>query len=149
MPDPGIASIFHKDTLATLSGGRTFDKAQRVLQEGRVLGVEAAAGELAGLVKPQEVGRAPYEVRIWVKEEGLAYACTCPVGIARQFCKHAVAIALTHLAKQRERAEAQIAALKPKLMNLSMNALLDGLIAHAKVDESVLLALQALVAEEA
>ncbi len=142
--DSGITSILHRDTLATIVGTRTFDRGQRCFAEGRVLGVGSQPGELAGLVRPAEAGRQPYEIRIWVREDGLAYACTCPVGLEQKFCKHAVAIAIAHLEQERKKHEEKIAGLKEQLMNLSLNALLDGLIAHAKADPAVATALEAI-----
>lgn len=69
-------------------GAKTFERGEQCFASGRVLGVESSVGELAGIV----TGRPPYDVRIWVKDDSLAYECTCPVGTSRQFCKHAVAM---------------------------------------------------------
>jgi len=145
--DPGIASILHRDTLATIVGTRTFDRGQQCFAEGRVLGVGSQPGELAGLVRPNEPGRASYEIRIWVREDGLAYACTCPVGVEQKFCKHAVAVAIAHLEQERRRHEEKIVGLREQLMNVSLNALLDGLIEHAKADPAVAAALEAIAAQ--
>ena len=68
-----------------------------MLRGEAVLGVAVDAGQLRGKVRPSESGRADYEVRVWTKEDGIAYRCTCPVGEEGRFCKHAVAIALAHL----------------------------------------------------
>lgn len=68
MRSPGIANILHRDTLAMIVGGKTFERGEQCFTDGRVLGVESARGELAGLVRPQESGRSPYEVRIWVPD---------------------------------------------------------------------------------
>jgi uncharacterized Zn finger protein len=147
MPDStSIASILHRSTIATIVGGRTFERGEQCFNEGRVLGVGTAPGELAGIVKPQDLSRKPYEIRIWVRDDGLAYACTCPMGLEQRFCKHAVAVAIAHFEKERERAEAAISGLREKLLDLSMNALLDGLIAHARADHQVAFALQDIVA---
>lgn len=147
MRSVGIANILHRDTIATLVGDRAFKRGMECFNEGRVLGVEAAAGELAGLVKPQEAGRAPYEVRIWVREDGLAFECTCPIGSSRQFCKHTIAVTLLHLEKERKRAEQELAGLREKLMGLSIKGLLDGLVAQARLDPAVHEALKLLCSE--
>jgi len=118
-------------------GGPTFKRGQDCFGEGRVLGVESGTGELCGLVKPQEQGRAPYEIRIWVHEDGLAFQCTCPVGSSRQFCKHAVAVTLAHLQKERLTAEQEIELLRGRLMEVSLKDLLDGLVKHAKLEPGV------------
>ncbi len=123
-------------------GSKTFERGEQCFTTGRVLGVESGPGELCGVVRPQDRTRAPYEVRIWVRDDGLAYQCTCPIGEARQFCKHAVAIALAHLEREAQRGERELAALRTQLMNVSMAALLDGLVQHARVDRDLLDALK-------
>jgi uncharacterized Zn finger protein len=145
MASAGIANILHRDTIAALVGGKAFDRGQQCFQAGRVLGVEAAGGELCGLVRPQEAGRAPYEVRIWVREDGVAFECTCPIGSTRQFCKHTVAVTLAHLEKERRRAEAELASLREQLMSVSLKQLLDGLLEQARLDPAVHAALRQVV----
>jgi uncharacterized Zn finger protein len=142
----GIANILHRDTLAMIVGGPTFKRGQDCFTEGRVLGVESAEGELCGLVKPQEQGRTAYEIRIWVHEDGLAFQCTCPVGTSRQFCKHAVAVTLAHLQKERATAEQEIARLRERLMEVSLRDLLDGLVEQARLEPSVHQALKLICA---
>jgi uncharacterized Zn finger protein len=137
-----IANILHRETLAMIVGSKTFERGEQCFNAGRVMGVESGRGELCGFVRPQDKARAPYEVRIWVREDGLAYQCSCPIGAARQFCKHAVAIALAHLERDHARVERELAALRADLMNLSMTALLDGLVQHARVDRDLLDALK-------
>ncbi len=144
MTNLGVASILHRDTIAMIVGSRTFERGQDCFTAGRVLGVESGSGELCGIVKPQESGRAPYEVRIWVRDDGLAFQCTCPIGASRQFCKHAVAVALGHFEKERRKGEAELEGLRDRLMGLSLKALLDGLVQRAKEDPSVLSALRQL-----
>ena len=127
-------------------GGPTFKRGQDCFSEGRVLGVESAPGELCGMVEPQEDGRAAYEIRIWVRDEGLAFQCTCPIGARQQFCKHAVAVTLAHLQKERLAAEREIDLLRDRLMDGSMKDLLDGLVKHARLEPSVREALQQICA---
>lgn len=129
-------------------GGPAFKRGQDCFTEGRVLGVESAPGELCGIVNPQEQGRAPYEIRIWVRDEGLAFQCTCPIGAKQQFCKHAVAVTLAHLQKERLTAEREIDLLRERLMEVSLKDLLDGLIRQAKLEPAVHQALQQLCAHE-
>jgi uncharacterized Zn finger protein len=138
----GIANILHRDTIAMIVGGRTFERGEQCFTAGRVLGVEAARGELCGVVRPQERARSPYEVRIWIREDGLAYECTCPVGTSRQFCKHTVAIALAHLERQRKEAERQaereLSQLRARLSAIRTATLLDQLVLHARREAGVL-----------
>lgn len=149
MPDPGIANILHRDTIAMIVGSRTFERGEQCFAGGNVLGVEAGNGELCGVVRPREASRAPYEVRIWVRPEGLAYECTCPIGANREFCKHTVAIALAHLDKERRRAERELEGLRDQLMKISISKLFDGLVAHARTDPNVLAALRQICAAAA
>lgn len=146
--DIGIASILHRQTLATIVGGKMFDRGLECFTANRVLGVDSAAGELCGIVKPQEAGRAPYEIRIWVRDDGLAYECTCPIGVTQKFCKHTVAVALAHLEKEEKERLRRIDQLREHLMDLPLKKLFDGLIDHAKRDAGVLAALTALTAQE-
>jgi uncharacterized Zn finger protein len=140
-----LTSVLHRDTLAMIVGGKTFGRGEECFRDGRVLGVQAAGGELAGLVKPQEDGRPPYEVRIWVKEDGLAFDCTCPMGTSDRVCKHTVAVTIAHLEQERLKVDQQLDALREKLMDLSLNQLFEGLLERARVDRSVLTALEELV----
>lgn len=142
MTGGGIANILHRETLAMIVGSKTFERGEQCFTTGQVLGVESGPGELCGVVRPRDRTRPAYEVRIWVRDDGLAYQCTCPIGAARQFCKHAVAIALAHLERESQRAERELAALRVELMNVSMAALLDGLVQHARVDRDLLDALK-------
>lgn len=141
MPTVPLTNVLHRDTLAMIVGGRTFSRGEECFDEGRVLGVQSAGGELAGLVKPAETGRSPYEVRIWVREDGLSFDCTCPIGNTRQICKHTVAVTLAHLDQERRRAEAEMTVLKAKLMDLSLNQLLDGLLSRGRHEPSLMAAL--------
>jgi uncharacterized Zn finger protein len=115
-----IASVLHRDTLAVLVGNRTYER-----------------GELRGTIKPNESGRAPYQVRIWVRAEGMAYQCTCPIGADRQFCKHGVAVALAHLA-----APAHAPVVEPDPAEL--RALAEQLVAKARRDPELLATLREL-----
>lgn len=139
-----LTSVLHRDTLEMIVGGRAFARGQECFEEGRVLGVQAAGGELAGLVTPQETGRKPYEVRIWVREDGLAFDCTCPIGNTRQVCKHTVAVTLAHLDQERRRAELELSSLRDQLMDLSLRELLDGLVTRARTEPALLAALKEL-----
>jgi len=129
-----IANILHRDTIAVIVGSKTFERGEACFTAKRVQSVEAGRGELLGVVRPNEVGRAPYIVRIWVREEGLAYECTCPIGVTRQFCKHTVAIALAHLEQERTEAERGLSVLREALTAVTQPALVDGLLVLARRD---------------
>jgi uncharacterized Zn finger protein len=130
----GIANILHRDTIAVIVGTHMFERGKRCFAEQRVQEVAASGGELRGRVKPTESHRAPYTVRIWVREDGLAYECTCPIGIKNQFCKHTVAIALAHLEKERTDAERGLGVLREALQTIPSTTLVDRLLVMARRD---------------
>jgi uncharacterized Zn finger protein len=130
----GIANILHRETIAVIVGSRTFERGERCFAAKRVQRVEASGGELRGVVRPSEGGRAPYAVRIWVRAEGLAYECTCPIGAQNQFCKHTVAIALAHLEQERAEAERGLGVLREALHAIPQPALIEGLLVLARRD---------------
>lgn len=137
----GIANILHRDTLAVLVGSKLFERGEQCFTAGRVIKVQSGRGELAGAVRPQEASRPPYWVRIWVRDDGVAYECTCPIGAQLQFCKHTVAIALAHLEQERRDAERGIAAMRARLLALSGPTLIDRLLARAQHEPALLAAL--------
>jgi uncharacterized Zn finger protein len=130
----GIANILHRETIAVIVGSQTFERGERCFAAKRVRSVEASRGELRGVVQPTESGRAPYTVRVWVRDEGLAYECTCPIGIKMQFCKHTVAIALAHLEQERIEAERGLGVLREALGAITQPTLIDGLLVLARRD---------------
>jgi uncharacterized Zn finger protein len=134
MLERGIASILHRATIAVIVGSKTFERGEACFTAKRVLTVQASAGELRGTVKPQETGRANYRCRIWLREEGVAYECSCPIGVNLQFCKHAVAIALAHLEQERADAERGLTILREALSTITQPALVEGLLQLARKD---------------
>ena len=130
----GIANILHRDTIAVIVGSQTFERGEKCFAAKRVQAVEASRGELRGRVLPTERDRAPYVVRIWMREEGLAYECTCPIGLSRQFCKHTVAIALAHLEAERVEAERGLGILREALFAVQPPALIERLLVLARRD---------------
>ena len=42
-------------------------------------------------------GTHDYEVRMWVEDDDLEFACDCPIGVDGEFCKHLVALAIAWL----------------------------------------------------
>lgn len=53
--------------------------------------------EHAGTITAKVLGTRPYKVKLWIKDGGLEYSCTCPVGAEGGFCKHCVATGLAWL----------------------------------------------------
>ena len=130
----GIANILHRDTIAVIVGSQTFERGEACFKSRRVERVEASPGELRGVVRPSEQGRRPYAVRVWVRDEGVAFECTCPIGVRLQFCKHTVAIALAYLEKERAEAEQGLALLRQALSALPQGRLVEGLLVMARRD---------------
>lgn len=135
--DGGIANILHRNTIAVIVGAKIFERGEACYAAGRVVRVEAGRGELRGSVQPQELGRAVYLVRIWVREDGLAYECSCPMGVQQQFCKHTVAIALAHLDAQRREAERELAVLRRRVLAVDPIVMVDRLLEHARTDPTL------------
>jgi uncharacterized Zn finger protein len=129
-----IASILHRDTIAALVGAKTYERGEACFRAQRVLHVDFGQGQVRGTVRPQEAGRPMYAVRIWAKDDGMAYSCTCPVGKEQKFCKHGVALALAHMEGERDAADDRLETLRRALVTVPNNALADGLIAAAKDD---------------
>jgi uncharacterized Zn finger protein len=94
-----IANILHQDTIRRLAGDRTFERGQAYYQDGRVVELARSGPALGAKVR----GERTYEVRLWVKDDNLAYHCTCPLGQEQTFCKHAVAVSLAWLGKPEAR----------------------------------------------
>jgi uncharacterized Zn finger protein len=140
MAGEDIASVLHRETIAVIVGNRTFERGEQCFAAGRVLEVAATRGELRGTIRPAESGRAPYRVRIWVRAEGMAYQCTCPIGSDRQFCKHGVALALAHLDRVKPPADD----LRARLLAMKPAALVDRLLERAARDPALLEALRGL-----
>lgn len=92
---PPIASILHQETIRRLSGDGAFERGKTYYAEGRVLEVHRKDASIVAKVRGTG---DPYEVRMWMKDESLAYSCTCPQGQEQAFCKHAVAVALSFVA---------------------------------------------------
>ncbi len=100
-----IASILHQETIRRLSGDGAFERGRKYFDDGRVTGVERKEGSVHAKVRGAEA--TPYAVRIWMKDETLAYSCSCPQGQDQAFCKHAVALALASVGGLSEIAIAQ------------------------------------------
>jgi uncharacterized Zn finger protein len=135
--DSGIANILHRGTIAVIAGAQTFERGERCFAAGRVEACEAGRGELRGVVRPTEATRAPYQTRLWVRADGLAYECTCPVGVERRLCKHTVAIALAHLERARAEADQGLDLLREALGAIRSEALIDGLLGMARRDSEL------------
>ena len=85
-----LRGLLDRDRVAILAGDRFLERGQRYAAEGRVHAIDEDSTAIAGTVS----GTHDYEVRIWVEDDDLAYACDCPIGVDGMFCKHLVALAV-------------------------------------------------------
>jgi uncharacterized Zn finger protein len=96
MSDPGpspFAHVLHADVVRRLSDTRSYERGQRYFREGRAAAPVRRGSRIEGRVH----GTTDYAVSLWIKGDGLAYSCTCPLSNEGTFCKHCVAVALAWL----------------------------------------------------
>jgi uncharacterized Zn finger protein len=117
-----FANILHREAIRALVDARTFDRGADYHAQGRVGVVARHEAALSATVR----GTSEYRVRLWVKEEGLAYSCSCPIGAEGSFCKHGVAVGLAWLAQGGAAAEeAETARLRDYVRALDKPELLE------------------------
>lgn len=90
-----FASILHKDAIKQLAHDRAYARGRDYFERGRVKALARHKSSLTGVVE----GGTAYAVRVWVKDTGLAYSCSCPHGEEGNFCKHCVALSLAWIAQ--------------------------------------------------
>ncbi|MFT3694981.1 MAG: DEAD/DEAH box helicase [Kofleriaceae bacterium] len=74
--------------------GQGYERGERYWREGRVVKYEVDGDHVAGVV----AGAEDYLVRLNGSGKKLISACSCPIGLRGETCKHAVALALHHIA---------------------------------------------------
>jgi uncharacterized Zn finger protein len=122
-----FASILHREAIRRLVDDRTFDRGVDYHAQGRVSALARHEAALSAKVR----GTNEYRVRLWVKEEGLAYSCSCPMGADGAFCKHGVAVGLAWLAQAAPAEEPDASALRGYLSGLEKPELVEILLAEA------------------
>jgi uncharacterized Zn finger protein len=129
-----LANILHRDVLRSLVDDRTFERGHDYFVQGRVSGLARHDASLVATVR----GTATYRVRLWVKEEGLAYSCTCPMGVDGAFCKHGVAVGLSWLShvdsRDRSPDDRSLVVVRTYLQQLDKKALVDLLLQEVGVN---------------
>jgi uncharacterized Zn finger protein len=80
--------------LLKLAGERSFERGDQYFRSGMVLSIAVTDSRIVGRVQGQEAYRAVLSLR----ERKLDWACTCPMGDERKFCKHCVALGLAYIA---------------------------------------------------
>ena len=79
--------------LRNLAAAESYARGERYWRQGRVISCEALGDHIQGVVH----GSQRYAVRLYEENRRIVSDCTCPVSIS--MCKHAVALALAHLAE--------------------------------------------------
>ncbi len=89
-------SLAHALTTAQLRAraGRGYERGERYWRQGRVSSYVVRPDLVTGIVNGSEA----YHVRLLARGKQLEADCTCPLGVRGELCKHAVALALHHLA---------------------------------------------------
>src|SRR3990172_9161407 len=88
-----LAEILDRKTLRRMAGTRSFERGEDYFSGGQVRRLAEDDGTLTARV----LGTREYRVKLWVEKGKIEYSCTCPVGMAGEFCKHCVAVGLSWL----------------------------------------------------
>ena len=95
------ANLLDQNTLLEMAGERSFERGQEYFSQGCVRGLAEHAGTITAKVQ----GTHDYRVKLWIKNGGVDYSCTCPVGADGGFCKHCVAVGLAWLNPEKTRGD--------------------------------------------
>ena len=90
-----LSKLLTESRLRTLAGGRAFGRGADYFESGAVTDLIDGGDTIKARVE----GTYEYEVSLRPERKTLGYDCTCPVGEAGDFCKHAVAVGLAWLAQ--------------------------------------------------
>jgi len=93
---PTLADAITEPALRAAAGERAFARGAAYFEDAAVTNLAVRGGTASARV----AGGREYVVRLWAEGQGLGHSCTCPVGDAGEFCKHAVAAGLAWLAQQ-------------------------------------------------
>lgn len=85
-----LSKLLTESRLRTLAGGRAFGRGADYFESGAVTDLIDGGDTIKARVE----GTYEYEVSLRPERKTLGYDCTCPVGEAGDFCKHAVAVGL-------------------------------------------------------
>ena len=88
-----LTALLTLETIKSLAGEKSFARGLAYFHDGVVGLVEEKAGRIQASVQ----GTHRYRVVFSVEDDKLVYECNCPVGNDGEFCKHAVAVALSWL----------------------------------------------------
>jgi len=85
-----------KAQLKQLTDTKSWKRGEGYHRNGNVVSLLEDKDIIIGKVS----GTRDYKVKLWVEDGELDGTCTCPMGEAGVFCKHCVAVGLTHLEGQ-------------------------------------------------
>src|SRR5262249_24787137 len=128
-----LATILTRRAVHRMADAGSLERGADYAARGRVHGL-TTDGEM---VVAEVTGTRRYSVRLWVENDALAYACTCPVGEDGLFCKPCVAVGLAWVASRMPGTAARPspADLRAHLSALSHDALVELLMEQAAVDD--------------
>src|SRR5665213_839368 len=86
-----LSNVLSEAIVERLSSLRSFARGTAYLDEGRVGPSRMGAGRVNATVQ----GSESYAVELRISDGRLRFACSCPIGIEGEFCKHCVAVALS------------------------------------------------------
>jgi uncharacterized Zn finger protein len=146
---PSLADVLTLRAVRELADSRTFARGEAYFHDGKVGLLDADEQEVRSGVK----GTRRYRVRLGAGTDGeLEFECDCPVGDDGEFCKHAVAVALSWLenageevfrptaqatSKPRKKRKTNEEQIREYLGTLSENALREWLIGAADRDRGI------------
>lgn len=91
--DNGLAALITAGSLASLAGGKSFQRGEAYFVAGAVKRLRVADDRVSATVE----GSESYRVELWDEDGELAADCTCPHAGDGFFCKHCVAVGLAWL----------------------------------------------------
>lgn len=129
MPEE-LSNVLSEAIVERLASPRSFARGAAYLDEGRVGPLRMGAGRVNAAVQ----GSESYAVELRVSDGRLRFACSCPVGVEGDFCKHCVAVALS-LLEDGDSSAPTLDDARIYLESISPRSLVELLVDHAHDDE--------------
>lgn len=126
--------LITSESLREHAGERYYDRGLEYFHAGAVQGLREDENVITAKVQGNDL----YEVRL-SEDDGLSYECSCPLGAEGEFCKHAVAVGLAWLHRDRkEKPSVGMADLRAYLSDLPSKELVELILEQAKADDRFL-----------
>ncbi|MDP2623607.1 MAG: hypothetical protein Q8Q29_07420, partial [Actinomycetota bacterium] len=129
-----LRTIFAMPALRRLAGPRSFERGLEYSSDRRLKNLRVTDDEASAIVR----GTSDYKVRLWIKNGGPGFECTCPMGDGGEFCKHCVAVGLALVEEETRPSSARAATtadLRSYLQTQDRETLIDLLLDRASEDE--------------